>query len=444
MLSKFIFVKRKSAFLDQLEENQVPINAIVFIEDTKEIWNHGTYFDGSTFDSSDIEKSIQNILETKQDIITDIESIRDKAYNSVQPKDIEYMAKITDIPTKSSQLENDVPYVEDNIILVQNGVYCVDIEGNCYTIDEWDNSKGGMGVALINDKVSILIALEEWSSNGNNPWKNYNKSCFGDSGYIPECGSEKNSNGTSSNDLSGYTNTKAILSQLSQAPAAEYCQAYSRGCKGAGCWYLPALGELFQIHANMTTIQAALVKMGSSVDIVNSSRHLSSTQYSDSHVLRMWFNEDEYELTSRSTYNTVLPICEFIPGSIKSRISNLEAAIVTNGSGNKCLTDNGFYKLIDPIIAQVTAVTNSNIESYYDLVFATISSSQSFGINGVPKAGKQLHVIVYNSGSSNITITLPTASPYICVNADNITVAAKAYSEINAISDGTKIYLRAV
>jgi hypothetical protein len=44
----------------------------VFIEDTKEIWNHGTYFDCSTFDSTEIENTLSN----KQDIISDLETIR--------------------------------------------------------------------------------------------------------------------------------------------------------------------------------------------------------------------------------------------------------------------------------------------------------------------------------------------------------------------------------
>lgn len=48
MLNNFIYAQSKAMFEEQLAE--VPIEAIVFIEDTKEIWTHGQYFDCSTLD----------------------------------------------------------------------------------------------------------------------------------------------------------------------------------------------------------------------------------------------------------------------------------------------------------------------------------------------------------------------------------------------------------
>ena len=47
--------------------HNIPENAIVFIQDTKQIWTHGNLYDGSTFDPSNIEASIQNILNNKVD-----------------------------------------------------------------------------------------------------------------------------------------------------------------------------------------------------------------------------------------------------------------------------------------------------------------------------------------------------------------------------------------
>ena len=44
MLNNFIYSKLKSLFEEKLAVGEVPQDAIVFIEDTKEIWNHGTYF----------------------------------------------------------------------------------------------------------------------------------------------------------------------------------------------------------------------------------------------------------------------------------------------------------------------------------------------------------------------------------------------------------------
>jgi hypothetical protein len=44
MLNNFIYAKKKVAFERALDKGEVLDESIVFIEDTKEIWNHGTYF----------------------------------------------------------------------------------------------------------------------------------------------------------------------------------------------------------------------------------------------------------------------------------------------------------------------------------------------------------------------------------------------------------------
>jgi hypothetical protein len=56
MLTNFIYTKTKDLFLKELEADNVLDEAIVFIEDTKEIWNHGTYFDCSTTNFEEVLK----------------------------------------------------------------------------------------------------------------------------------------------------------------------------------------------------------------------------------------------------------------------------------------------------------------------------------------------------------------------------------------------------
>lgn len=46
MLNDFIYAKKKSLFETALNNGQVLDEAIAFIEDTKEIWNHGSYYGG--------------------------------------------------------------------------------------------------------------------------------------------------------------------------------------------------------------------------------------------------------------------------------------------------------------------------------------------------------------------------------------------------------------
>jgi hypothetical protein len=54
MLNNFIYAKQKSLFIEALNNGEVLDEAIVFIEDTKEIWTHGTYFDCSTTNFEEI------------------------------------------------------------------------------------------------------------------------------------------------------------------------------------------------------------------------------------------------------------------------------------------------------------------------------------------------------------------------------------------------------
>lgn len=44
MLEPNIYSESKDLFLQELNSGNVPENAVAYIEDTKEIWTHGTYF----------------------------------------------------------------------------------------------------------------------------------------------------------------------------------------------------------------------------------------------------------------------------------------------------------------------------------------------------------------------------------------------------------------
>ena len=98
MLENFIYAKQKSLFEEALNNGEVLDEAIVFIEDTKEIWNHGTYFDGSKVDLSGYH--------TKEEIVAEL---------------VNY-AKISAIPTKVSQLTNDSNYATVSAVSAKQDV----------------------------------------------------------------------------------------------------------------------------------------------------------------------------------------------------------------------------------------------------------------------------------------------------------------------------------
>lgn len=73
---KLIHFKKREFFDRELANGNVLDTSICFIQDETLIYTHGTFYDGSTFDPTNIEQSLQNILNTKQDKIEDIENIR--------------------------------------------------------------------------------------------------------------------------------------------------------------------------------------------------------------------------------------------------------------------------------------------------------------------------------------------------------------------------------
>ena len=93
---KLIHFKSKQKFNEELANGNILETSIVFIQDTQEIYTHGTFYDGKQVDLSNIETSIQNILNNKQDNISDLEAIRSGAAlgaTSIQPSDLANIAK---------------------------------------------------------------------------------------------------------------------------------------------------------------------------------------------------------------------------------------------------------------------------------------------------------------------------------------------------------------
>lgn len=90
-----------------------------------------------------------------------------------------------------------------------------------------------------------------------------------------------------------------------------------------------------------------------------------------------------------------------------------------------------------------TATSIASIPVGYKLVKCTISAAGSFALASTSiTAGREIHIVIYNSSSSDVVVSLPTASPYVNFNADSLTVPANGYAEINVISDGSNLYIR--
>lgn len=63
MLNNFIYAKRKDLFLEALNAGNILDEAIVFIEDTREIWNHGHYFGPDSERFQELEDDLSDFIE---------------------------------------------------------------------------------------------------------------------------------------------------------------------------------------------------------------------------------------------------------------------------------------------------------------------------------------------------------------------------------------------
>jgi hypothetical protein len=90
-ISKNFILFKKREFFDR-DLATIPNTKICFIEDTKEIWAKGMFFDGSTFDPSNLEKSIEEIDNlignntTNRTIVERIEAVENQTIPDARSK----------------------------------------------------------------------------------------------------------------------------------------------------------------------------------------------------------------------------------------------------------------------------------------------------------------------------------------------------------------------
>lgn len=435
MLENFIYAKEKSLFEEALSNGEVLDEAIVFIEDTKEIWNHGTYFDGSTFDSSNIEASIQNIIDS-------------------------YATK-AEIPTKLSQLENDSDYitkteVADNYQVkgnyveedVYDGVYAVDANGKLIDYNTADSSC--LGVALVKGEHKFMIAKSA-ATNGTNTTLYWSKNLFQkDVAGITNISSgadyigEGNKYGTDFTtwstgpvvDFNGAANTAAIIAGYTEhgvsMDARDMCTVLNtfNASDSYNDWYVPACGQLALMYLAKTDINAALAKIGGTA--LEPYNYWSSSEFDADSAWYVNFFSGGVNEGSKSIGYRVRFIRDISTKSLKERVSEIEASVQTS------LNNTDYY------MGNNTTTSITSIPVNKRLVIANISSSQSFSLASTLPAGKEIYIIIYNSGSNAISIALPNTGNYKCLVDTALSIDAQNYAEINIISDGTNMYIRAL
>lgn len=94
-----------------------------------------------------------------------------------------------------------------------------------------------------------------------------------------------------------------------------------------------------------------------------------------------------------------------------------------------------------------TSLSNINVNTRLHVV--NVSSNQTLSLVGgssggsVATAGRDVHIIIKNTSSETITVTMPTDSATnILVCESSYDVEAGKYLEVNVISDGASAYYR--
>jgi hypothetical protein len=171
--------------------------------------------------------------------------------------------------------------------------------------------------------------------------------------------------------------------------------------------------ELGQIKGKVETVKSTCYNIASPTDIDNAINALSGTTIGNgTHV--------DVTVAQKAGKITAVTVAE----------SDIASASALTNLINWCAYMSG----------NTTSTNVTSIPTTKRLCIATISSSQTLGVNGTLTQGRELHIIVKNNASSRITITIP--STFKNLLDENLVIDAGKYGEINLVSDGTNIYYR--
>lgn len=146
----------------------------------------------------------------------------------------------------------------------------------------------------------------------------------------------------------------------------------------------------------------------------------------------------ETELTNKG-YATTSALNSGLSG--KSDTDHTHGAASSSANGFLASTDKSW---IDFMNGATTATSIASVPVSKHMCVVTISANGSFSLASKPAAGREVHVIVRNSGSGEITVTIPTSGDYVNMSEASLKIAAGKYADINVLSDGSKMYVRAL
>lgn len=74
---------------------------------------------------------------------------------------------------------------------------------------------------------------------------------------------------------------------------------------------------------------------------------------------------------------------------------------------------------------------------------ATLNENDAFTVSSSNlKDGRELHIIVHNTSSNTITVSMPSTATYVNLSGELLTIEANKYAEINVVAIGIYKYVR--
>ena len=332
---------------------------------------------------ADLVDSAPETLNTLNELATAISEHKD--VTDALDAAIANKANKTEIPTKVSQLENDVPYALKSDVEVggdaPNGVYAVTADGKLIDYHTADSSCIGVAFISANQKVMIAKANATDGTNTKLYWgKNLYEQDVPNLEYLADDTAAKA-------DYNGKANTEAIIAgyaalgkDMDSRDMCKVLETYNEG--GYIDWYVPAAGQLYEIYTNRTAINQALTAIGSTA--FKSNGYWSSSDYSSSHARSMDFFGGSVSYYSKNKYTYVRFVRDLSPKSLKEKVIELEQSIPTKLS--QLENDANYITASDLNAKQDTLVSGTNIKTINGesiLGSGDIIINNSFG-GGIP------------------------------------------------------------
>ena len=150
------------------------------------------------------------------------------------------------------------------------------------------------GVAIVEGGKILIVAPTECDSAG----------LLWSSAAVSGGGTTTSDRVTAYSDWAGKANTTAQITHAecqgaSYAPG--FCAQYSHGGLAAGKWWLPSLGEMFMIYANMTKINYALSLITGATQL-SETWYWTSTEYSSTYAWTLYLTNGYMGNTTKASH----------------------------------------------------------------------------------------------------------------------------------------------